>query len=761
MPGALAATDVKGRQIFVNPAFCRLVGMSEAELLGMGPPYPYWAPEDAPAIGEQFQRMLGRERPEACEFALHFVHKNGKRFPVRVRTAPLADSALEGWAILVEDQQPITEVKESLREREHFIETVMWAAPEIIYVYDIREHRVVYTNRNVANPLGFTAQQVRDMGSQVLTTLLHPDDFKRLPELFARWDTAKDGQVLESEYRLRAADGQYRWFLGRDTVFQRDEHGVVIQLIGAARDNSARKQAEEARDETERHLRDSESRYRLLADHATDMISRHSSTGTYRDVSPACARLLGFTPHELIGRSGYELIYPADRDQVFHFHVKMIEDKKPQTIVCRFRRKDGAFIWIETNAQPILDPATGEVAEILAVTRDISDRLALEEQLRQAQKMEAINQLAGGIAHDFNNILTAIMGNVAVLVEDVPVGDSRLELLSAIDKAANRAAQLTNRLLVYSRRSTIHLRPTDINRVIRDTLSLLRPTFDPRIVFEFNADPAAWPIMADGDQVEQVITNICLNSRDAMPRGGRLSVAAVNVTAMADSATPAAASLPGNYVRLTVADTGAGMTSQVLSHVFEPFFTTKPTGAGTGLGLAMVYGIVKSHGGWVNCESEPGAGTRMDVYWPRSEQPEEQPLLPDKLTAAKDQKATGATVLLVDDESTIRTLGRHILEKNGYRVLLAEDGVDAIETFREVADQLTLVILDMTMPRMSGPDTFRLLREIKPGVRVLFSSGYSAELLDLADLGAGFIGKPYRPAELLEAVRAQIACDAV
>ncbi len=887
MPGAVAATDANGTQFFVNPAFCRLVGMSEAELLGMGPPYTYWAADDAPAIYEQFKRMHSRERPEAGEFALHFVHKNGERFPVRVRAAPLGDDdgAVRGWVASVEDLRPIAEVKESLREREHFIETVTRAAPEIIYVYDLRDHRLVYANRNIAETLGFTAQEVIALGPQTPPPLLHPDDCKRLPELYARWDTVKDGQILESQYRLRAADGQYRWFLGRDTVFQRDERGAVAQIIGVAQDISVWKHAEDARDETERHLRDSESRYRLLADHATDMISRHSSTGSYRDVSPACVRLLGFTPHELIGRSIYELVHPADRDKVFHFHVMIIEEKKPQTIGYRSRRKNDAFIWIETHAQPILDPATGEVVEVLAVTRDItdrknaedslrqseelfralvekssdgiaivepddrirylspaanrilgyeqvdmigknvremlvpedridftrrfraaveapggsaastlrarardgsirhleitvtnyvgdpsiagyiinfrdvSDRLVLEEQLRQAQKMEAINQLAGGIAHDFNNILTAIMGNVAVLLEAFPAGDAHLELLSAIEKAAQRAAHLTNRLLVYSRRSTVHLRPTDVNRMVRDTVALLRPTFDPRIVFDFSADPDVWPIMADADQIEQVITNVCLNSRDAMPRGGRLSLASANVTVAADFPTPPGASKPADYVRLTVADTGCGMTPEVRVHVFEPFFTTKPTGSGTGLGLAMVYGIVKSHGGWVNCESIPGAGTRMAIYLPRAVQSEEPAIQPDRFSPSRTLKATGETVLLVDDEPAIRTLGRHILEKSGYRVLLAEDGIDAIETFGEVANQVALVILDMTMPRMSGPDTFRHLREIKPDVGVLFSSGYSPEHLDLANLGAGFIGKPYRPAELLEAVRAQINRD--
>ena len=869
--------------MFVNSAFCQLCGWSEEELVGQTAPYVYWPPEDAADILDRFRKAHERLGTTSAEEAvLRLRHKNDERFLVRIKVAPLteADGRIVGSVAAFEDLRQIGSIKAILQDRDQFIESVTRALPEIIYVFDLRDRNIVYANRSFAEVLGYSSEEVHDLGSGYMS-LLHPDDLARLGELFTRWDTSKDQQVLEAEYRIRSADGEYHWFLSRDTAFQRDESGKVTQIIGAAQDITERKKAEEARVEAERHLRESENRYRLLADNATDMIARNSPSGLFRDVSPACDRLLGFTPIELFGRSVYELVHPDDRDRVFGFHHKLVESKNPLTLAYRMRRKDGDFVWTETNAQPILDLNSGDVVEILAVSRDvtdrhaaeealrqseelfralvekssdgiamieangkiryfsgaatrilgykqadlntvnareivfdedyaafalrakeplaeaggsfsttlrvrpkagnvrhvevvvtnhvadpwiqsyvvnfrdISDRVILEDQLRQAQKMEAVGELAGGIAHDFNNILTAIIGNVAMVLETVgDTGPERPTLL-AVDKAARRAADLTNRLLGYSRRTALHLRPINLNRIVQETLALLRPSIDPRIVFSVRLIAEIWPVQADADQINQVLTNLCLNGRDAMPRGGGLTVRTENVVIDADYIKSYVFARAGDYVLLAVEDTGRGMTPEVSARVFEPFFTTKPMGSGTGLGLAMVYGIVKAHGGWVTCESEPGQGTRMEFYLPRSNQPVNEPV-PEKTVKPANAIRTNELVLLVDDEPAIRMLGKHVLEQNGYRVLLAEDGVDAIETFREVADRVALVILDLTMPRMSGQDAFRHLRQIAPSIRVLFSSGYSADQLQELDDGVAFINKPYRPADLLEAVRSHI-----
>jgi len=870
MPGLFAATDNHDRLIYINDALGTYLGTAPAALVGQVPPYSFW-----PGTGPQAIRL---QPDRVGETQLH--HGDGRISMARIRLSARNDGngIPCGWLIRIEQIRHSADTADRLRESEYFIESITRAVPEIIYVYDMVENCNVYANRHIGETLGYTPEQIQEMGATFLSQLLHPDDLARLPDLFARWETARDGKLLETEYRMRSSQGDYRWFLARDTVFQRDETGRVKQFIGAAQDITARKKAEDARVDAERHLRESERRYRLLADHSTDMISRRTPTGIYLDVTPSCIRILGYSPLELIGRSLYELVHPTDRDLVFRDHLSLVRTRQSSTQLFRVRRRDGEFIWIESHAQPIVDPQTNEVIELLAVSRDVTDRhrvqealtrseqlfralvekssdgiamidsrgrivylspaaarclgyeaneltgrpvgdfidadelerqadviakgiaagaslsiplrarardgsgrhlesivtnhtadpaiggyivnyrdvterVVLEEQLRQAQKMEAVGQLAGGIAHDFNNILTAIIGNVNVIAESVPQTDPHFSRLTAIDKAARRAADLTNRLLGYSRRSTLHLRPCDINRVLRDCLALLRPTIDPRIVFNLQLDDDCWPAMADEDLISQVITNLSLNSRDAMPRGGQLTLSTANVPGSSELVRRFAIEHPDDFVRVTVSDTGVGMSPNVRSRVFEPFFTTKPLGEGTGLGLAMAYGIMKAHGGWITCHSEEGVGTTMDLLLPRSLHAVEAAATPSAAPLPARDKSAGQTVLLVDDEPAIRTLGRFILEQQGYRVLVAEDGLDAIETYREMADRVQLVILDLTMPRLSGQDTHKRLREINPAVRVLFSSGYSADHLGPLDDTVGFINKPYRPADLVQAVR--------
>jgi nitrogen-specific signal transduction histidine kinase/CheY-like chemotaxis protein len=376
---------------------------------------------------------------------------------------------------------------------------------------------------------------------------------------------------------------------------------------------------------------------------------------------------------------------------------------------------------------------------------------AVEAQLRQAQKMAAIGQLAGGVAHDFNNLLTVILSTAALLRENAALAARDRELVVAMEQAASRAADLTRQLLGFARQTVLRSEPVHLARIVDEVVGLLRRTIDPRVRLESITASDLWAVLADASQMSQVIMNLCLNARDAMPEGGRIQLETDNVTLDAAEARRHRAARPGEFVRLRVRDTGQGIPPDVLPRIFEPFFTTKGPGRGTGLGLATVSGIIEQHQGWIECQSEVGRGTCFDIYLPRSHQPVAPAPAPVRARVVGGRE----TILLVDDEAVIRNVGRGILQRQGYTVLLAQDGPEGLAVYGREKDRIDLVILDLTMPELSGEDTFRRLLELDPHVRVLFSSGYAAEQVSE---GAGrevlgFVSKPYRPDDLARAVR--------
>ncbi len=404
--------------------------------------------------------------------------------------------------------------------------------------------------------------------------------------------------------------------------------------------------------------------------------------------------------------------------------------------------------WFRVTSNPVGDaPGAGSV-EVLA---DVTRFKVLEEQLRQGQKMEAVGRLAGGIAHDFNNLLTVILGNASLLDQQFRPGDLGREMVRSIEQAGQRAAELTRQLLGFARQTLLWLKPTDLNAAVAEAVAILRLTLDPRIALETRPAADLWPVRADAGQLNQVLLNLCLNARDAMPDGGRLILATRNRVLTADDVRGVLDARPGEFVCLSVEDTGQGIAPEVLPRIFEPFFTTKGPGKGTGLGLAMVFGIVRQHQGWLTCHSVPGHGTRFDLYLPRLESTEEQASSP-----APSPSGAAGTVLVVEDQEMLRTLASTLLRRNGFAVLLAEDGPHALEIFERQRQQIDLVLLDLTMPVMCGREVFRHLRQIDPGVRVVFTSGFAETARgELADEGAqGFIPKPYREHDLVDAVRA-------
>ena len=497
-------------------------------------------------------------------------------------------------------------------------------------------------------------------------------------------------------------------------------------------------------------LRESELRYRGLVEHSPDAILVHRDL-RLEFVNDAAAHLIGATtPAEMIGRSVLEFVHPEERAEVIARIHRNAQLRQPTpALELRMLTMSGAVIVVETVGMPFtLD---GQQA-VLTILRDVSERKRLEDHVRQAQRMEAVGQLAGGIAHDFNNLLTVITSYSALLLaEQQTTPDVRADL-EEIKAAADRAAALTRQLLAFSRRQLLQPRVLDLNELALNLEKMLRRLLPEDIALVTALDPALGLVHADPGQLEQVIVNLAVNARDAMPNGGRLTIETANVD-LDESFGPLPEAGPGHYVVLVVSDTGHGMTEAVKGHIFEPFFTTKETGKGTGLGLATVYGIVEQSGGTIRVCSEPERGTTFRIYLPfatatrtRRDTPGPRPAI----------TAGSGTILLVEDEAHVRAAARRILEGSGYTVLEAGTGAEAVRLCETHPSPIALVVTDMVMPEMGGRELSTYVGRLRPEAKILFMSGYTEDAAlrrDATTRGATFLDKPFTPATLTQKVR--------
>jgi signal transduction histidine kinase len=448
-----------------------------------------------------------------------------------------------------------------------------------------------------------------------------------------------------------------------------------------------------------------------------------------------------------------ESIHPEDRDRALSAFVAGSEQGSPSDHEYRIVKPDGAVRWIHDRGYPVRD-AQGRVIMFTGVATDVTERKALEAQLLQAQKMEAVGRLAGGIAHDFNNLLMAITGYGELMRAKVLKDDPLYGYLENILKAGDRAAALTQQLLTFSRQKVVHPQVIDLNRVVLDLEPMLRRLIGEDLDLEVVTDRRLGAVKADPDQMGQVIMNLVVNARDAMPQGGRLTLktAPVNFTVGCHSRfglTP-----PGPYVMLEVQDTGVGMDEATQAHVFEPFFTTKEPGKGTGLGLSTVYGIVRQSGGYLDLASEPGAGSTFTIYLPCLEAIVSPPKAKIPITASFRGEET---VLLVEDEDVLRGLLAKFLRLYGYSVLEARHGGEALLTCERHPGPIHLMVTDVVMPQMSGRELADRLAPLRPEMKVLYMSGYTEDALvqhGVADLSVAFLQKPFRPIELARRVHA-------
>jgi PAS domain S-box-containing protein len=603
---------------------------------------------------------------------------------------------------------------------------------------------------------------------------IHPEDREATEKKFR---DAVAGKVRDytARYRIiRPSDGETRWISVKSTI-ERDAQGNAIRLIGAHTDITEQVMAEWA-------LRRSEERYRQLADQlaelnatlaqrveektrerdriwnvSQDLMLVTDRDGIWRTVNPAWTKTLGWSEAELLNRTSEWLEHPDDNGRTRAEVKNLIEGHLTVRFESRFRHKDGSYRWLSWTGVPDHD-------HIYAVARDVTaekaaaERLKItEEALLQSQKMEAVGQLTGGIAHDFNNLLTGIVGSLDLLQTRLDQGriDNAARYIDAAMTSANRAAALTHRLLAFARRQPLIPESVDANQLVVSLEDLLRRTIGETIDLAIVAADDLWRTLCDPNQLESALLNLAINARDAMPDGGKLTIATANARLEGASADNPAL-LPGDYICISVTDTGTGMSAEVAARAFDPFFTTKPIGQGTGLGLSMIYGFARQSNGHATIDSRLGRGTTVRLYLPRHRG--ETAAAPVSAARAADHAKTGETVLVVEDEPVVRGVILEMLQDQGYRTLQAVDGPSGLAMLRGDA-RIDLLVTDVGLPGINGRQLADQARETRPELKILFITGY-AESVAMADgflqPGMEMITKPFDLENLARRVRAMV-----
>ena len=609
--------------------------------------------------------------------------------------------------------------------------------PNPMYVYETATTRFVAVNDVALNAFGYSREEFLRMP---LESVVAPHELERL---HAAVDGIKSGRnnglTHSGVWRARRKDGSEfdAEFTVHDHVFEGQRARVVMALDVTERI------------EAERALRRSEARYRDLFENASDLIATADLDGRLTAVNETFVRALGYSREELIGTPVDELTAPEARAGVLAAREQKLAGAEATVYESELVAKDGQRVQVEIASRLIVEDGVPVGTE--AICRDITERKQLEEQLRQAQKLEAIGRLAGGVAHDFNNLLTVISGYAESLLEGRD-RSSEFEL-DQIAAAADRAAILTRQLLAFSRRQVLEPRVLDLNEVVNGATPMLTRLIGEDVELVASLDPDTNPVLADPNQLGQVLLNLAVNARDAMPGGGRVLIQTANVELDEEYVAHHGEANVGPHVVLSVSDTGSGMDADTLAHVYEPFFTTKPVGTGTGLGLATVYGIVKQSGGSIWVYSEPGAGTTFKVYLPRSESAVALETGPPRVSSATNGSET---ILLAEDEESLRLLTARMLEKHGYEVIAAESSTEALRIVEENGRRFDLLLTDLIMPELSGGALAKKVRLLVPGIRVLYMSGYADDVVTRngsLEPGAPFLEKPFSGNDLAAKVR--------
>ncbi len=629
----------------------------------------------------------------------------------------------------------------ALREGEERLSLALGGSGISLWDYDCVTGRVFMDDEWLAMLGGerkITLTTIREMEA-----LIHPDDRERVRgEVIQSLKGKKD--LYSEDHRVRNCHGDYVWIHSSGRVVERSADGRAVRAIGTHRDISERQQREAALRESEQLLSQA-----LAAAHMGAWRWDAATNSTSWDANER--KLLGVSDtHQASLASVIELIVPEDRDKFTEAVDRCSKTGEFYKQEFRIMRPDGHIRWLADHGEPEFD-ATGQVVGFRGVIRDITEERELEEQLRRAQRMESIGQLASGVAHDFNNLLMVIRGNTEYLLEHAAEGSVFQKNSEAILRATDRAAGITRQLLAFSRKQVVQPRVVEFGSAVNETTNLVRSLLGPSIQLDVKLPTEPLRVLADSGQLEQVVLNLVLNARDAMPQGGTISVSVERVAANADVLRRHIERKDRDYILLTVHDTGIGMDEATRERIFEPFFTTKEIGKGTGLGLATVYGIVDQCQGWITVESSPAQGATFHVFLPEAAAAEqiEPPAVAGTLRGNE-------TLLVVDDEEAIRELATVFLGGQGYRVISASSGEEALELIRRHSEPIHALITDALMPGMGGMTLAKRLRELLPATKVLFISGFAEDtgiLSELPRAGEDYLQKPFGLKELAEKVR--------
>ncbi|MFH1314364.1 MAG: PAS domain S-box protein [Candidatus Eisenbacteria bacterium] len=749
-PEAITATDLNGIITDCNEATVRLHGgSSKGEIVGRSV-LDFIVPEEHERALENIKRTLEEGIIRNVVYTL--LAKGNRRFEGELSSSVIRNQAGEPVSFIAVTKD-ITERKcaeEALAQSEYSLKKAQEIAHVGSWEWNIRDGSF-RLSEEMCRIYGIPGSGEFDSVQSLIRTSIHPDDREAI--LGAMKTVADGGNGDPLEYRILRPDGEVRLIYATHPEVRRFGHdGESEVMMGTVQDVTEARAAEAAMEESRRRFEtifESTADGILIAEHETQMFFM---------ANKRMAQMLGYSSEEIQNVAVTD-IHPAEslawvREQF----EKQVRGEITLAKDCPVKRKDGSVFYADINSVPIdLDGRTF----LMGVFRDVTERMLAQEekekmqaQLLQAQKMEAVGALAGGVAHDFNNLLATILGYSDLAMRKLDEQDAVYDDIKQIADAGSSAADLTRQLLLFSRQQPIKASILDLNDIVGNMIRMLERLIGEDVRISAALEPDLGPISGDRGNLEQVIMNLALNARDAMPDGGEITITTDNVLLTEDQCAVRKDMEPGRYVRMSVSDNGTGMDEATAQRIFEPFFTTKEAGRGTGLGLSVVYGIVKQHGGRIDVSSRPGEGTTFNVYL-KSLPAESRPESPETITHA-DYRGSGERILIVEDDDQLRGLAGRMLSEHGYRVIDAANAEDAVDTFVKEGEDLDLVFSDVVLPDMTGLQLVDRLLGIRSDLRVLLSSGYAddkAQRSVISERGFRFLPKPHTLVDLLRAVK--------